>query len=499
MRPAVLLLGLLICGCGNTDGLHERFSAERDLWRSHRESQRLAIKPELFGETAQAELATRYEALGAKVSEEAPPGSSGPRAQARPIGARAWLSAAGVHGVLGDSASARRCFQRVQNDYADLTAPAAEAAMGEALIEESAENWLRAADLFDRVVRDVSPKLDGRGPETNVVQLPLRSARLRARAAGTPGRPAYETAIRYYHELLATGPAVPLALEAHLMLADAHGDLGEWDAAVRELQTAEGLAAADATLRRAPAELRLATALAQHRADPQSGAADSTLRALVAEYPKTATAVQALLVLGNNAFAAGDVDEALETYARIRSEYTSPDDTRAEAMLREARILESKNRWPEARELLRSIPREHPLSVAALEAPLEEARHYQELGDDAGMRAALTDAEAGYRSLMERYPNAAIIVMAQDKLTQVLLRQERYADAVDQLETVATRLKGRREGAVALVRAAQIALQELADTTRTARILDAAATWYEGTDIGRQARDEAARLRGVTP
>ena len=160
-----------------------------------------------------------------------------------------------------------------------------------------------------------------------------------------------------------------------------------------------------------------------------------------------------------------------------------------------APACERTNRWQEALELYRAIPLAHPLSEPTLLAPLEIVQHYARVGDAEGRGRALKDAEDAYREFIERYPSQGYVVSARAKLADVLATEKRYGEAVEELLQIAQAQKGNQAGVVSLLRAASMAISEMQDVDRALEILDRGSSWYEGSDLGRELRKEAERIR----
>ncbi len=494
----VLLLAFLT-GCGVDPGVGDRFQAERGLWNANREARRQSIRPDLVDETARRDLAGRFRGIGDRFGAAAPDTSSIVVTDTRRVAARALLNAGRMYVALGDSAPAGEIFEQVRRSFPEFPELSAEGAFGSATLAEGAGRAGDAADAYQHVVTTLQPDLSAGGARAAVVRLPTRMARLRLREAGPEvENPAafYDPALAYYEALLSRNPEPGVELEARYSYVDALTDLGRWDQVIEQLGVIENNLEGMERPLRDPAEARyLRTQAMRRRGDPiESG--EVLLRSIVTDYPRSGYAVRSLLTLGVVAAEAGRHDEALAAFAELRGAYAEPEALRAEALLREARLLRTLGRWPEARELFLSLPREHPLTAPALEAPLDVVRYYEDQKDDDGRRAALEDAEAVYRSIMEEYPAPEFSARAQDKLTVVLLLQDRKREALTELERVAVTLRGSREGAMALLRAATLALGEFQDTTRAIALLEKTGEWYEETDLGRRAIQEAARLRG---
>jgi TolA-binding protein len=292
-----------------------------------------------------------------------------------------------------------------------------------------------------------------------------------------------------------SNPQSVLAVEARIHLAEIDSDLGAWQNAVTELAQAEADIRALDPSPRDPADIRFSIGMIQSRQgrDPEAGR--NTFDSLVADYPESPAAPRALLALATLMSGRGEVEEALGYLDRIRDDYPQAEQLAARAMLAKGRILERNDRWSDALKIFRSLPAEHPLSEPALQAPLEIVAHYSRLEDEPAVANELERAEEFYRGFLERYPPGPASVSARQKLVQTLSLQERYGDAVTELVGLGTSLSPSPQGVQFLIRAAQMSFIQLADTARTAEILETAGELFSDADVGRWAASEARRLR----
>ena len=146
--------------------------------------------------------------------------------------------------------------------------------------------------------------------------------------------------------------------------------------------------------------------------------------------------------------------------------------------------------------MFKALPVQHPLTEAALLAPLETIAHYQRAEDSKETEAALVRAEGAYRDFVQRYPPGPITLSARAKLVQTLVLQKRFEDAIAELLSMSDDLREQPQGAALLLDAARIAHGQLGDSTRAAEILERLASRYPNMSMGRWAKAEVARLRG---
>jgi TolA-binding protein len=278
-------------------------------------------------------------------------------------------------------------------------------------------------------------------------------------------------------------------------MADVAADQNEWDEAASQLKSLEKTLSGMKPPPKDPASARLALAQLQLRSKSPAETVQATLLSLVKDYPESPFVARAELGLAYSYAQSGNTDRALQALDAVAAAKNAPEDLAGQALLLKAQILDHAGKWTEAQQILAALPVDHPLSEAALLAPIEVVRHYERVGDTEGAQAALAKAETAYRDFLSRYPTGPVSILAQEKLARTLTQQKRYDLAVAEFVRLGESLGQHPAGAQYLAAAAQLALQQLGDTTRAAEILDRTATQYANRKVGLWASEEAARLR----
>jgi TolA-binding protein len=499
-KPFLFLLPLLALACSRDAEVGLRYRAEREIWNLNREVRRLAIKPELVNEATWRALAARYEGIASSYAKvEARPGEDKAALTARDIRAivaRAHISAAQVYAAVGDSAQMLSNYEQVVSGFQDVPALVAEVSLAQGAIAEGKREWEQAATAYESIVAHIEPEPGDAGVGGAVMELPLRIARLRATATPADSAGFYEKARTQYQHWIDSHPGTLVDLQARARLADIAAERGDWATALQMLRRLEADLARQPEPQQDPATIRLAMANVQLRAQAPAESTQATLLSLLRDYPKSAVAPQALLGLATFAARNHQVDVALGYLDRLRDEYPNAEEANANGMLTRGRILEADGRWPEAADVFKALPVQHPLSEAALLAPLETVAHYQRAENAEETKAALVRAEGAYREFVQRYPPGRMTLSARAKLVQTLVLQKRFEDAITELLSMSDDLRGQPQGAALLLDAARIAHGQLGDSTRAAEILERLATRYPNMSMGRWAKTEVARLRG---
>jgi TolA-binding protein len=455
---------------------------------------------------AHLHMAARYEAIGLRYERPASPDPSSPAGRAtheiREIAAHALLAAARAYLAAGDSVHMLGLYDRIATRYADLADVASEVAFARGQMAEARGAWADAAAEYRTVIERIVPSEQSPGLPQIVVELPLQVARLEARARPQDRAAvaaAYETARARYESWQAVhaGTKIELTARTHLALIAAdQGDPARAELLLRDLEAdlvAVPKRGAD------PAAIRMAIANVQPSAAGGSRRHQATLLSLVKDYPRSILAPQALLALAQEARAQGRPEEALGFVDRIRTEYPGATDILSQSLILRGRMLDQLGRWPEALETYRALPVEAPFTEAALQSPLEIVAHFSRAQDGVGTQDALVKAETHYRDFIARQPPPSMTISARTRLAQTLTLQERYPEAIAELVQCGKSLGASAASAKYFVDAGQIAL-EMGDTEQAADLFAHAGELAPHAEIGRQATQDALRIRAeATP
>jgi TolA-binding protein len=476
VKPVFLvgaLVALVALGCDVDPHTGARFQAERDLYKANFEYQKIAVRPELATEDMWRELAATYEA----VADRGPvaPNAEGAELEAQSIAARALFTAAQIYMSVQDTTRADDIFAGMQRDYGDNPDVRAPVWMAQGAASERRGHFEEAADFYQSVVDEVEPTPNDPGVAGGVLELPLRIARLRSQGGDEAEWDAhYADAHAYYTNIVTNQPDTPLQLRSRSFLADLAADRGEWDEAAQQLTTAEAELRSMEEPTRDPAELRSQLAIVKQRSGGSPEEVEAILHSILEDYPESRLVPSTLLMLTEAAHRRGNIDEALGYIEIVRDEHSDNENIAT-----------------------REVTLRHPISEAALSAPLEIVRHYGRVNDEAARQDALARATREYREFIDRYPPGPHTLMARERLAMSLTLQEDFDGALSQMERIGETASGSLQGAMALVAAAGIAYNDLADTTRALAILDRVIESYPDVEVGEWATQEALRLRGT--
>jgi tetratricopeptide (TPR) repeat protein len=496
-RPFALALVLACAGCSGDPAMESRFSAEREIWRTTREFTRLSIRPDLVEEEQWRDLANRFEAIGSAYSDVPASADTGRASRAadqtRALAAHAYSRAGDVYAGIGDTAAAVGAYAAIETAFPDHPVAVGGSVLSRARIAEARGDTAAAIEGYRRVLDLVPPRTGVAGVQGAVLQLPLRVARLAA-AAGA-GDTAYGEARSYYEKLVGDGGGN--AFEARSRLIDVATDVKDWNAAIAEMRLLEEEMRALDDPPEDPARVRLGIAEAQRFGLGDVAGGMATLHSVLEEYPGSPSGARALLALARLDEGRGRTQEALARLDRLGREFPGETDLVAEGALHRARILEREDRWPEALEILRALPIDHPLTEPALQAPLEIAAHYERGTDPAAFRQALDEAERSYRETIDRFPDRQFAVAARERLIRVLLAGEDHEAALEELLRLGEIARGTAMGAGYLLSAARIAETETGEPERALDLYRLIADRYPGTEFAERAAAAIERSSGA--
>lgn len=498
MKRLVVLASilLLLTSCSTNQDIGQRYRAERDLYQANWTYRNLSIRPEAVEEIEWNVLAQRYEQIADRNTDLAIAGGDKEVSdEIQSLAARALFTAARIYNDLGDSIHVEQIYNRISSDFEHLNEVAAEVAIAKGRLAEGHREFQEAARLYQSIVDRIVPEPDDSGAAGMVLNLPLRIARLRALEAAEDERSQiFVEARNYYQQVVQEHSSEKAQAEALAHLAEIAFEQGELEESTSILRHLESRLRGLDDPPRDPASVRLAIYAMMSRAGTDPVETQTVLVSMLEDYPESRLIPQTLMMLTNNAAERGALDEALGYLDRIATDYETDDVLPARALLVKARLLDQAGRWPKALETYRGLPVRYPISESALMTSIEIANHFARLGDSEAETAALTRAEQDYRDFISRYPPGPSTLLARELLAQTLARLERFEEATTELEALGNAIIGSPKGAQLLVTATNMALVQLADTSRAVTILERIVNGYPETAVGQQAADEAVRL-----
>lgn len=499
MKPSGILLVLLCClaACSASD-VTERYRAEREFYGvEHRFSQG-RDEQLVRGRSQWRRFAADYEAVANRIEEDAPD-------EVRIIQGRARLRAAECYFASIDSIRAQLLLANLAESHVDLPEIFGEVSLGLGRISERHGQYLSALEHFQDVLDRVPPdprEEESDAPKTSarmqVIDLPLRMARIAARIPAESDPDGHYARARDYYSEKSEDPSIFIRAQATMNLADIEADLGEFARASQLLDELEQRILPSMMHEIDAGDIRLASFRYQVEAWTWGRTEEDSLRVLLdrllQDHPRGRVAPAALLAMARGAAIVLGPEAAFPYLERLRRDHVTSDIV-PEADLLRAQLLKEANRWTEARSALRVLSLEFPTSEVALRAPLEITAYHRQIGDFHGEVEALQEAEKGYRDVLTRYPEGAHTFLTREKLIQTLTLQGRHTEALEQLIALCDEVATPEQLPALLVDAARRAESQVGDPLRAAELLGRVAVEFPHTLIGKWCDQQVRRLR----
>jgi len=474
------------CG-GREDNLV--YQAEKELFKARK------MSSELTGATTQSEFLSRTIQAYRNVVEEYQPLMGRPGALDTVVVA-AQMELAQLQFRAGMLQGARDDFRKASRMAGEIPAAKANALYSAAMISEQLGDSESAADLYSRLY---SGFIEGKDPaglmglNRRYLIAPLKIGNLFSLSGDkASARKWYQRAEQLYSAILAGVEDSMMVKETEFNLLATMIQSEKWNEAAKKL---EELKDRYGGRRQSPSLLYLEARIELNGFGNPVGAS-SLLREIEEDYPDSKEVPGALLARAGIEFRAGRPDSAAEIYRKLLEEYSGDKNQAVEAKWMLARIEEKKGNWLEASLHYNSIAKEFPLTPQGLEAPLKIAAHFEEIGENKAAENAYRRAREHYRRLADDSYSRGARILAEKYLVRVLVEEEKWAEAVDELLTLADRYPDYIPFRENYLKAASIREMELDDTEGALKILNECVKRYPRTELAREAQKQSERIRG---
>ena len=493
LAPACLLL-MVTAGCGDPE-LWARYRIEREFWNARRGLERLQLNPRLVTDRDYAGVESAFESIVRHFPPErwARTEGSARATDVALVSGRAALAVARLEEIREHTDPALNAYARVVRDWKAVPAIALEAAIARASALERLGRAGEAIAAWSELATGF-PMVDPVRGEAilPVLDAPLRVATARRLSGDRAGADSILIAAeaRYTAELDRRhgGRAAP---EIWVRLSDARAQRGAYDGAMDALRRALAEPEAD---RAAP---RLVLALSQRALE--AGRPDSALAyAAWAERGFDGRAQAEAMMLSGRAWEArGVTDSALAAYQRFLDRYSQAPDAAAQTRFRRGVILENAGRWEQAATEFRLLADSQPTHELGFEALLRIVRHYVSRGQSDLARIEGRRALEQVDRLITIQRDVPVQLLARRTRGELQLALGENSAAFETFSEVWTRSPRTPAGALAGLKAALIAEQQLHDPVRALALNEQLERKAGSADVQRQARAALDRLRAV--
>jgi tetratricopeptide (TPR) repeat protein len=178
-----------------------------------------------------------------------------------------------------------------------------------------------------------------------------------------------------------------------------------------------------------------------------------------------------------------------------------PDHSRlaAAALLRQSELLLDRSDWSNAQKTLRRLIQRYPDTAAGLAAPMRMVDIQRERGNENSVTSELRRALHQYQRLISGHASAgAVGIEARERAVDCLLALHETEDALRQLEQIHHILGRRKRGGEALLRAAEIARDEMKNPRLSRLYLEWVDEQVPGSRAALRAREMMKKM-GIEP
>ncbi len=489
---ALILLPLLIsaltaASCANKED-NLAYEAEKDLFRARK------MSSELTGATMQSEfLSKTIQAYRSVVAEYQP--HMGKSGNLDTVVVAAQMELAQLQFRAGMLQGAREDFRKASRMAEGIPAAKANALYSSAVISEQLGDSESAIDFYSQLYSgfiDRKVPSSPSGLNRRYLISPLKIGTLLSLSGDeASARKWYRRAEQLYGRILSGEEDSVMVKETEFNLLATMIQSEKWNEARKLL---EELKERYGGKKESPSLLYLEAQMELNGFNNPAGAS-RLLREIEEDYPDSREAPGALLARAGIEFRAGREDSATGIYRKLLEEYPGNKDQAVEAKWMLARIEEKRGNWLEASLHYNSIAKEFPLTPQGLEAPLKIAAHFEEIGEAKAAENAYQRAREHYQRLAGDSYSRGARILAEKYQVRVLVEEERWAEAADELLKLADRYPDYAPFRENYLRAASIREIELNDTEGAADILNECVKRYPETELGLEAQKQLERIR----
>ncbi len=198
----------------------------------------------------------------------------------------------------------------------------------------------------------------------------------------------------------------------------------------------------------------------------------NTLNKFIRTYPQSNLAVDADLLVAKLYIVKEEYGQARKQLNLMHGKYAKFPDVCAEAIFYIGVAYEKQDKWESALNQYKKIMAEYPVTLRGLDMPVYIAEHYRTAHQPDKVVSAYQQAAAHYRAVGERYGDSPAGYNAYSLLAQCYLRTQDWQNAINALDLVLEKFKGKVNLDGALMEKALIYAQGLKDNQKAKETLE---------------------------
>ncbi len=496
----LVLLALLLSGCGSGEDLRARYSLERDLWNAQRIERRINIDLQGASEREIKFAIRAFEGIVAKADLEGKDlkgWDPGVIKDIKRIGVLSKIALANLYFITDKYYLAESYYKSSLDDenLPFMSRMNARLNLARSFYLMGSQDSLRIE--CEAIFRDIVGEEDFWRSRARIndsfLNIPLVLLRIyRSRGDTEKVEELGETAERFYRKITLVWPGEMIAEKARLQMVNLYLIEGRWREAVRTIDDLM-----DSSFGRAmQPRLLLMKAKIYLNGMGDRAKAKATLKRILKDSESMDGYYAAKFELANISFLEGGEAEAIEMLKEIEKSSDASPEVRTNAMLVRALYLEKHDKWNEARLILKRIQSLYPETMAALKAPLLMTIHYVNGGDTVLARKNLETAREFYLTLLEKkWGLAQRSLFVQDFLVENYIAAGLPEEAARILEEKSSGW-GWSNAAGAMLKSAGIYAELLGDKEKAAELLKKCIALYPETRYAKEAAGLLDRLAG---
>ncbi|MBD3287226.1 tetratricopeptide repeat protein [candidate division KSB1 bacterium] len=427
---SVCLFAMLFCNCtGEYTGVSELYTIEKMFYKAERAQQNILINPDIATKSDYAAAEEAYRDIIIEFGYKA----NRPK-EVRNYVRQSWMAIGKLCRLQQEHAKAIEVYQEIIKKASGDKELCAIAQFAIANSQERMGMIDDAIASYQKLVDEYSPVLaDTLLPNIDILQTPNYIARIyRQQNKNILAEEQYEKSRRYLQRIIQKYPQSMVSLAAQDEIANSYLEQEKWQKGVQVL---------DETIRRYQSGFNVFNlmlklgSLYEHELGQRQKALYMYQR-ILNTYPDHEDIPLVYLAKGGLYVSQQKYENARSEFQLILDNYANNADACIQAQLAIGKTYEMENNWNKALNEYQWVVEAFPRHPKALDVPLYIANYYKLKNERNLADAAYETAIKHYKSIVTKYPNTMLSVMALDYLSSSYVRIERWQQAVDALESM---------------------------------------------------------------